>query len=86
MNSSKAAQSPYKIKLLKTLFDKTFKAMVQIWVLKYQVPIYSLFQLMLITTGRHNLSESGDTLIVVVFKVELNYNLLSVIPSKGYRF
>jgi hypothetical protein len=32
------------------MFDKTFKAKVQVWVLKYQIPIYSVFQLMLITT------------------------------------
>lgn len=52
------------------MFDKTFKAKVQVWVLNYQVPIYSLFQLMLITTIGI-IYPGVDTLIVVVLWLNL---------------
>jgi hypothetical protein len=69
------------------MFDKTFKAKVQVWVLKYQIPIYSLFQLMLITTvGIIYPGVETHSLCMGGILVELNYNLLSVISPRDTGF
>jgi hypothetical protein len=67
------------------MFDKTFKAKVQVWVLKSQVSIYGLFQLMLITTV-DIIYPGVETLLVVVFWLNLTIICYLLIPSKDTGF
>jgi len=69
------------------MFDKTFKAKVQVWVLKYQVPKYSLFQLMLITTAGI-IYPGVETLLVVVFWLNLTIicYLLYLLKNTGFSY